>query len=825
MPASAATIESLVKTRALLHALRGRMRRVRPHFTRKRILRGLVALVLAPFVLVGLVASFTPLPAELREPAPPSLRIYARGDKLLREVRADDGTRARPLPLKEFPKHATDAVLAAEDRNFYSHHGVDVVAVLRAAGSNVTHARVVSGASTITMQLARTVRPHRRSLWGKIAEAGLAVRIEWSLSKDEILEQYLNRVIYGPNLRGYAAASHAYFGVAPESLSVAEAALVAGLPRGPSIYVVTKRPELVRKRRDRVLDRMLESGFIDQAKFDAAKSEAIVPALDKPVLGAPHLVRGLVSGALAKWQPGLDTALPRLKGEGRIQTTIDLELQRSAENAVRASLEAISDKHVTAASVIAVDNATGDVLAWVGSPGFFDESALGQNDGVIALRQPGSALKPFIYAEAMSKLGFTPATILPDVEIHIPLPNGGDYVPHDYDEKQRGPVRLREALGSSLNIPAVDTVRRVGTENALARLHAFGLESLGEDAEHYGPALALGDGEITLLELARAYSGLARGGVMKPLRLVDGVDPPAGTTNETRVVDEKVAAMLADVLSDKVARMSAFGDQNVLEIPDAEVAAKTGTSKGYRDNVAVGFSRDVTVAVWAGNFDGSAMQGVSGITGAGPIFRAVMTAAVQGRPKRPLFSASDAARMGLARTSVCTVSGEVPAASCPHTIREWLPEDTAEHGAPCTIHVALSVDRRNGLLAGPGCSAEETETRTFEHWPAPYEEWAIRLHRPVAPTESSPNCPLPEGAAENARAGGARITYPFDHGRFVIDPDRPRELQVLEVKTDPANIDVRIDDSPLPKTHHWTLAAGEHTITAAGAKPIRISVR
>jgi penicillin-binding protein 1C len=800
-------------------------RRARRVATRRRVLRALLVLIAAPFVIVGIVATFTPFPDELREPAPPSLRVLARDGKLLREVRADDGARARPLPIDAYPKRTIDAVLAAEDRHFYAHLGVDVLAVVRAIGSNVAHRRVVSGASTITMQLARTVRPHPRSFWGKIEEAGLAVRIEMSLSKNEILEQYLNRVIYGPNLRGFAAASHAYFATPPDALSLAQSALIAGLPRGPSLYVVTKRPELVKKRRDRVLERMADAGFITELEMKDALAEPIVATVDKPVFGAPHLVREILNGSIAKWQPGLELG----KGLSSITTTIDRELQGVAEHAVTTSLAAVADRHVTAASVIVLDNATGDVLAWVGSPGFYDEASLGQNDGVIALRQPGSALKPFIYAEAMKRLGYTPATILPDVEIHIPLPDGSDYVPHDYDEKHRGPVRLREALGSSLNIPAVDTIRRVGTENALAGLHAFGFESLAEDAAHYGPALALGDGEITLLELARAYATLARGGRFHHVRFVEGVErggahtsldlPPAPAEP---VIDERIAAMLADVLSDKTARMSAFGDQNVLEIPEADVAAKTGTSKGYRDNVAVGFSRHVTVAVWAGNFDGSAMQGVSGISGAGPIFHDVMAAAVAGRPRGPLLSTADAARLGLARTSVCSVSGEIPTAACPHTIREWLPDDAAEHGAPCTVHVPVLVDTRNGLLAGPGCASEETATRVFERWPPEYAEWAERMHRPVAPEESSPDCPVPIDAVPDS---AVVITYPFDHAKFVIDPDRPRDLQVLDVRTSPPNAVVRIDDKPLAKTHQWQLSEGEHTITSPGAKPVRITVR
>lgn len=781
------------------------------------------ALVLAPVLLVLVMAIFTPLPPELREPPAASMRVLARNGHLLREVRTDDGARSRPLPLSAFPLHVRNAVLAAEDRGFYGHHGVDLTAVVRASLSNVWHRRIVSGASTITMQLARTLRPHRRSFWGKLVEVSLAIRIEASLSKDEILEAYLNQVIYGPNLRGYAAASIAYLGTPPESLSLAEAALVAGLPRGPSLYALNRRPELARRRRDRVLARMAETGLIDDGALERATAEKIVVDVDRPAFGAPHLVRALATGGGAKLQP----ALGDLHGTAEVTTTIDPDLQRTAESAVTTALAAITAKHVSAAAVVVIDNATGDVLAWVGSPGFFDEKVLGQNDGVIALRQPGSSLKPFVYAEAMSRLGWTPATMLPDVELHIPLPGGGDYVPHDYDEKLRGPIRLREALGNSLNVPAVAAIQRVGTSAALDRLHAFGFASLKEDAEHYGPALALGDGEVTLLELTNAYAALARGGLLRPVRVVsqaDGRGYPVGETK--RVLDERSAAMLADVLSDRTARLSAFGDQNVLEL-DVDVAAKTGTSKGYRDNVAVGFTRAVTVGVWAGNFDGSTMQDVSGITGAGPIFRTVMEAAARARPSAAgsLAIGHDAARLGLAHTEVCALSGEVATAVCPHRIHEWLPADDADHAPTCAVHERVRIDVRNGLLAGPECPRESTETRVLERWNAPYRDWAARMERARVPEESSPYCPV----ALEAVTTGVRITQPFDGARFVIDPERPLELQKLEIHVTPDDSEVRLDGALLGADHAWPLVVGPHEVRArrAGVESaaVKFSVR
>ncbi len=791
---------------------------------RRRRIGALAVLIAAfPFVLVVAMALVTPLPAELREGPSPSLRVLSKNGHLLREVRTDDGARARPLPLRSFPSHVLQAVLAAEDRDFYAHGGVDVSAAFRAAFTNVTHARAVSGASTLTMQLARTLRPHRRNLWGKLKEAALALRIETSLSKDRIFEEYLNRVTFGPNLRGYASASQAYLGALPESLSLAEAALIAGLPRGPSLYAVTKHPALAKRRRDRVLARMARATMIDEGARDRAIAEPVAVHITAPSFGAPHLVQGLVAGALGASQPGLAEALRDQAGISEVQTTIDPELQRAAEGALTTTLSTLIDKHVTAAAVVVLDNATGDVLTYIGSPDFFDAGALGQNDGVRALRQPGSALKPFLYAEAMSHLGYTGATLLPDVEIHIPLPGGGDYVPHDYDARQRGPTRLREALGNSLNVPAVYTLHRLGTARFLDRLHALGFASLTEDAEHYGPALALGDGEVTLLELANAYATLARGGLARPVRLVTHlVREATAQTFEpavaTRVIDERVARMVTDILSDKGARVASFGDQNVLEF-EVDVAAKTGTSKAYRDNVAVGYTREVTVAAWAGNFDGSPMLEVSGVAGAGPIFHAVMEAALAARSptlrRHSLSLAEDASRLGLSRTAVCALSGEVPTAACPHRVYEWLPEGDANHAPSCRTHTRVRIDTRNGLRAGADCPSAVTQEHVFEHWTAPYDTWARQMGRPLAPDESSPECPVVDAPAP-AQGHVPRIAYPFDGARFVIDPERPRELQRLAIRVDPFDgpVEVRVDGALLADDRAWPLTLGTHAIVA-----------
>jgi penicillin-binding protein 1C len=793
---------------------------------RRRALAIAAALLCAPPAALVATAALTPLPAELSTPAAASVRVTDRMGRLLREVRAGDGKRARVLGIDEIGPDVERAVIAAEDRRFRDHHGVDPLALLRAAGLDLWHRRIVSGGSTLTMQLARTLRPRPRTLAGKWREAALALRIERSLSKDRILEEYLNRVDFGPNLRGIGAASQAYFDKPPRALSLAEAALLAGLPRGPSLYALTRRPDLAQRRRDRVLARMEAGGLASSAEVAAARAEPVVAQKDASAFGAPHLIEGLLDGSLAAAQPGLAEALarPGLRG---VTTTIEGPLQRAAEAAALAVLEPLAGRHVTAGAVVVLDNRSGDVLAYVGSPDYLDAARLGANDGARALRQPGSTLKPFLYALAMERLGFTAATVLPDVELHLPLPGGGDYAPRDYDDRLRGPVRLREALGNSLNVPAVWTADQLGAPALLERLRDLGFDSLTEGPSYYGPGLALGDGEVTLLALARAYATLARRGLDRPPCFVRAIDrvgeppeaPPEG--EERRVIPRALADTITDILKDPHARQASFDEAAALSF-SYDVAAKTGTSKGFRDNWAAGYSAEVTVAAWVGNFDGTPMDQVSGIAGAGPLFHAVMEAAMARREKVRL--PIDADEQGpFVRVAVCPVSGGAPTAACAAHVLEWLPEGAARDLAPCDVHEEVAVDRRNGLRAGPGCPRGFVETRVLERYDPDYLAWAGAAGRPLAPEAFSPLCPADDAAAAAPSEGPVRITYPHDGARFLIDPDRPRELQAVPVliaaPSGVREVTLRIDDGAPAKlvppfSTTWRLETGEHTFVA-----------
>ncbi len=785
-----------------------------------------LGLVLAPLITLVVAAAYEPLPPELRagaEAAPPSLRVLDRDGRLISEVRADGGAWSAHVSLGELGPEVTSAMLAAEDARFRYHPGVDPLAVGRAFFQMLWHQRIVSGASTITQQLARNVVPHPRNFGGKLQEMARALRIEASLGKDRILEEYLNRVEFGANVRGIEAASRHYFDKPARKLSLAEAATLASIPRGPVLYDPRRGTERVLRRRNRVLERMRHQGFASDEAIDQALAEPLVLQRRFAEGGAQHFVRGVALGRL----------VPELRGQGaqEVVTTLDTGLQRQVETLVSSAAERLRRFDATSAAVIVIDNASGDVLAYVGSPDFFDAGALGQNDGVLALRQPGSTLKPFVYAEAMTDLGMTPASVLPDIEMHLSTPEG-DYSPRNYDGRFHGPVRLREALANSLNVPAVYVASELGPERALSALRRFGFSSLDRDAAHYGAAIVLGDGEVTLAELANAYATLARGGQARRLsfvrsaHLANGSEIVLSAAAEERALDAHTAALVSDVLSDEKARRSAFGPGNALELP-FPVAAKTGTSKGFRDNWTLGFTREVTVGVWVGNFDGHAMVGSSGVTGAAPLFHDVMLAAMEGKDPRPLADDPE-----LETATVCALSGKLAGPRCTHRLAERFVKGHVPTEA-CDMHVEVEIDAKNGLRAGPGCS--RSELHVFETYPTRFSSWATRAGRPLVPVEFSPACP---GRADDLDRGSVAVAYPFDGARFVLDPGLARDQQavVLTARVPRGTRAVRfvIDGRPTrslgaPYSKSLALTHGEHVVLAeivggSGSAPVHFFV-
>jgi len=769
------------------------------------LLQALAALLL-PFGSLVVAACFMQLPSGLAPDLGRSnVMVLDRDGRLLREVTVGSGAAVNPIELSELSPWVVPALLAAEDGRFFAHPGVDPLSVARAVGQLVWERRIVSGASTLTQQLARTLVPRPRSVPGKLREMALALRIEASLSKTQILEQYLSRVEFGPNLIGIEAASRHYFAKPAASLELAEAAALVSLPRGPSLYDPRRRPQLLERRRLRVLGRMAELGLATPEAIARAELTPIRISAPPRGQGAEHLCFALAQRYAA--EPGERTR--------RLRTTLDAELQREAERIAEAARPTLAAHAGDAISLVVLDNETAEVLAYVGSPSYFDLDKSGANDGVVAKRQPGSALKPFVYAAAMQQLGYGPATLLPDLPRSYAVP-GGHFTPRDYDQRFRGPVLLRQALGSSLNVPALEVTARVGPGRVLEMLHRFGFDSLDRDAGHYGVGLALGDGEVTLLELATAYSALARGGELLPARLVlsrtrrGGDLAPVDGGRARRVLPADLAALLGDMLSDDAARSAGFGRDSVLNLP-FPVAAKTGTSKGYRDNWAVGYTHEMTVGVWVGNFDGTPLRDASGITAAGPAFHDLMLVAMRGREPAPLFDAS-----ALVEAEVCALSGKRPSEACPHHRRERFVRGREPHES-CDVHVAAYVDAE-GREQDARCGGRR---QTFEQYPLEFRGWAEQAGRPLLGARVSRTCP-----PRSPRAPELRVTFPLEGQRFAIDVDGPeRQELVLAAAASTARARFIIDgqaqaDQAPPFRLPWRLRPGAHRleVEAGGAR-------
>ncbi len=741
-----------------------------PHASFSRIAAAAAA------IAAGAVAGFVawPLPDGLLDRRPvAAVRFTDRTGRLLREVASRADGRSLPLPPGlPIPPLVRAAFLAAEDARFERHLGVDPLAAARAARQLVSRGRVVSGASTITMQLARQLVPRPRTFAGKIGEALWALRLEAHLPKDAILRAYLDRVPLGRDLFGVEAASALYFGRPARTLSAGQAALLAGMARSPAAHDPHRRPDAAGSRTRQVLARMAALGLVGAEDARSAARAPLDLVTPEKVFEAPHLVEALA----ARLAPlGLDRA-------AEVETSIDPALQRDLEETIRSELAA--DDRLGNAAAIVVDNLSGEVLAYAGSADFLDEAREGQNDGVRALRQPGSALKPFAYGLALSR-GYTPATLLSDAETHLSTPSG-DWVPRNYDRRVHGPVRLRAALQNSYNVPAVRLADALGPEAVLRVLRGAGFESLSAGAAEYGAGVVLGNGDVSLRELARAYRGLARGGVLGPLVEVraarDAAGRPVAPRPEIarrRFLPAPAAALLTDVLSDEAARAPAFGLANALRLP-FPVAAKTGTSRAYVDNWTAGFTVERTVAVWVGSFDGTPMHGVSGITGAAPIFRRVLLRAMQGIRPAPLVD-----RSRFSSASICPLSGELAGPSCPASMAEVFLPGT-EPTKQCGMH-------RAGAPGRPALAL-----------PPEHLAWARA-----------------EGIEAALRgAGPPRFLRPSDGDEYLVEAGVPEGAQGVPIRValpeDTPGAQVRLDGRPLPLAPPFSgrlpVGAGEHRV-------------
>ena len=629
--------------------------RTAPHARRARIYRAM---------LIGALASVAGLALATRA----SLRDFPQdlaaltGSAVKSQVLARDGTplsytlenawnTTDALPLAAVPALLQNAFIVAEDQHFYQHHGVDWPARAAALWLDLRQGAPIRGASSITEQVVRMIHPRPRNLWSRWVEGFEAARLDARLSKRQILEFYLNQVPYAERRRGVVQAAHLYFDRGLDTLSPGEQLALAVLVRSPAGMDLRHNPSRARRALEQLADRLQQRGDLTAAQRAQVRSDPWVLNGAPAAPEASHFVRH----ALDVRRTGPLSA--------QVRTTLDPHVQLMAQKILDGALTDLARRHVHDGALLVIDHRRNEILAWVvgrAAPSRDAADSAGGYDTLLTPRQPGSTMKPLLYALALER-GWTAATLIDDAELSESM-SGGQHTFHNYSHRHYGPLRLREALGNSLNIPAVKTLKFVGEDVFMERLHALGVTSLTQHPEFYGDGLALGNGEVSLYEMAQAYTVLARAGRYQPLTLLANDSTPRP---EVSVFTPAVATLIGNILADPDARMREFG--RGLQFP-VETAIKTGTSTDYRDAWAIAFDYRHTIAVWMGNLDGAATDGVTGAVGPAMVLRTLFSELNRNQDTRPL-----ALSRGLERAKICRIDGRLADDECDSTTEWFVP--------------------------------------------------------------------------------------------------------------------------------------------------------
>ena len=554
--------------------------------------------------------------------------------------------------LHDIPVFLQHAFILAEDKSFYTHAGVDWSARVHALGQNLVQGRVIRGASTITEQVVRMLHPRPRTVWSRWLEGWEARRLESAFSKADILEFYLNQVPYGANRRGVVQAARHYFDRDLSTLNRHEMLALAVLVRAPSRLDPNRNEATLQKSVRTLARRARRVELLSRQEFDRVAAGRLDLAAPQLPVQAHHFVEHVYRQLRAA----------SLVDPSRVHTTLDAELQKKAQAILDERLAALSGRNVHNAGLLVIDHHTDEILAWVSAHNG-EGSTASWYDPVMVPRQPGSTLKPFLYATALEK-GWTAATLIDDARLAKPVLWGlHDY--HNYSRRHYGPVRLRDALGNSLNIPALKTIQYVGGNRFLARLNQLGVHSLRQHPDFYGDGLALGNGEITLLELVGAYATLARNGVYRPLRIFRSTSTEAVSR---RVFSPEASSLIADIISDADARRLEFGRASLLRFP-VQTAIKTGTSSDYRDAWAIAFNHRYTAGVWMGNLNGQRMNRVTGARGPVLVVRSLFAELNRHAKTEPLRLDANLVKTRICRDTGLPVSGDCAARD------EWFPSE------------------------------------------------------------------------------------------------------------------------------------------------------
>lgn len=699
-----------------------------------------------------------------------STRIYDRNGILLYELFDPQGGRRTDVSLNELPAYLIWATLATEDANFYTNPGFDVRGIMRAGFQEVTGTGT-SGGSTITQQFIRNVlfdpeERYERSYYRKVKEIALAWEISQKYSKDQILEMYLNEVPYGNLSYGIAAAAEGYFGKEPKDLTLAESAVLAGLPQAPSTYNPIQNPQAAKARQLQVLDLMVKHGFIDQSTADLAATEDLVYKQPRYDIKAPHFVF-YVRDLLEQKFGG-----PNLyRGGYQVYTTLDMRLQEIGERVVRENIAQVRKYHATNGALVAIDPKTGQILTMVGSVDYWDQSIDGQVNIALAERQPGSSIKPITYVAAFAK-GWTPGDTILDTPFSIKDGSGKIWTPMNYDDRYHGAMSVRDALANSWNIPAVRTLQFVGVDTMIEYARKMGITTF-RDASRYGLAITLGGGEVKLLEHTGAYSVFANAGVRNPITPFLKILDDNGNVIEQYqphpdpVLTPELAYLISNILSDNYARRITYGLNSPLKLSRPSAAAKTGTTDDHRDGWTMGYTPYLAAGVWVGNSDNTPMAGLYGSRSASPIWHDFMEVAIQFYPDEPFVRPPGIADMPKCGTEK---AGE----KCSQWGKDIYIKGF-ESSKSRFVYKKVLVTKKDEKLANAGCPKDEVEERTYaipietrnltdyeKSLPKPPTEWAECAIPFLTPTPDPNASPTITTTANPRATGTPRPGEPID---------------------------------------------------------------
>jgi penicillin-binding protein 1C len=784
--------------------------------------------------------SLNNLPQNL---ALPSFRITDRHGAILYEIIDETGGRHSPIQLYDIPQHLINATIATEDQNFYSNSGIDFPGILRAFWINLQGGETLVGGSTITQQVIRNLvltesEQFERTIRRKLRETWLSWRLTSTYSKEEILSLYLNQMYYGGLAYGVEAAAQTYFGKPASELDLAESALIAGLTQSPALYNPLVNPSAAKNRQKTVLNLMLNQGAINLEQYNTALREPIVFTSSPYPIEAPHFVMIVI----AEFDQILTEIHSKKNQSLIIKTTLDLSWQNLAERAVERHLQSLHNTqsklstetaqshnipgghNVNNAALVSVDPKTGEIYAMVGSPDYFDKDHAGAINMAISPRQPGSALKPFIYASAFDPLRehpMTPATMILDVATTFMTHEGKPYTPANYDNLEHGPVSARQALASSLNIPAVKVLDQIGLRGLKEITSKSGITTLS-DVENYDLSLALGGGEVTLLELTSAYGIFANQGLWFPPISILEISTPQGhviyrktDTPPFRVIDERVAWLISDILKDNDARSIGFGINTALNI-GRPAAVKTGTTTNFHDNWTIGYTPEVVVGVWVGNANHEPMRGVTGLSGAGPIWHQFIREILTGTANS-WFEKPD----GMTHVEICSLSGLLPSISCPYSRFEWFINGT-EPDQVDNIYQQVWINSATGNIADENTPLRYRRQIAVLNLPPEAHSWARNQGLPLFEDFTASK----NGFQIDQEQFPLKILKPSKNAVFQINPQIDRDSQRLKIEVSNniefTYVDVFVDGILLTTFHDypyelwWSLESGKHTMWAQG---------